>query len=400
MSFDLTYLADCLAALSTLPVRVVRGGECAHFVSLVPFPRDPFFLLPSKRRSLGGDPLVFGDESHGYYGAVCHDGEFLVVGPNFAWGKTAEDDLRVAFAYGIEKEERDAFLSALRAIQSFPMTSFCEILCILNYACNQRKFTPKDIIFRDESERLPAREGRPPRPSEEAPHGTLGFERKMLELVKAGNWPTLKRLFTGHLSLREGNLAKESLRQTKNLFIVTATLVSRSAIEGGLGEEKALSMSDAYIRRAEALASGQEIMALQYRMIEDYCLMVAEGRGVNGRSKLVSQVNEYVARHMDESIRLADLSSALGLKKSTLERRFSAEAGESLAHYVLAKKIAEAKRMLASTEAPLSAIAYCLGFSSQPHFNKAFRQMTGTTPGAYRLAHGSAALPEGAEDSR
>ena len=48
------------------------------------------------------------------------------------------------------------------------------------------------------------------------------------------------------------------------------------------------------------------------------------------------------------------------------------------------EKAEEAKRLLRYTDRPVSAIAVYLGFSSQGHFSKVFREITGMTPGEYR----------------
>ena len=65
-------------------------------------------------------------------------------------------------------------------------------------------------------------------------------------------------------------MAQDQLRQRKNLFIVTATLVSRAAIQGGMQVEDAFSLSDSYIRQCERMASPDRIANLQYRMLLDY----------------------------------------------------------------------------------------------------------------------------------
>ena len=47
-------------------------------------------------------------------------------------------------------------------------------------------------------------------------------------------------------------------------------------------------------------------------------------------------------------------------------------------------KVVEAKRLLEISDKSLEQIAAYLGFSSQSHFQNAFRKHTGITPGAYR----------------
>ncbi len=52
--------------------------------------------------------------------------------------------------------------------------------------------------------------------------------------------------------------------------------------------------------------------------------------------------------------------------------------------YLRWARIQLAKEMLAATENSLAAIASLLGFSSQSHFQRAFREVEGRTPFLYR----------------
>ena len=63
---------------------------------------------------------------------------------------------------------------------------------------------------------------------------------------------------------------------------------------------------------------------------------------------------------------------------------FRERTGMSVGSYVTALKLNEAKRLLEISDKSLEQIAAFLGFSSQSHFQNAFRKHTGLTPGAYR----------------
>ena len=49
----------------------------------------------------------------------------------------------------------------------------------------------------------------------------------------------------------EGILSKDQLRNSKNMFIAGITLFTRAAIDGGVPEETAYSLSDGYIQTVE-----------------------------------------------------------------------------------------------------------------------------------------------------
>ena len=56
--------------------------------------------------------------------------------------------------------------------------------------------------------------------------------------------------------------------------------------------------------------------------------------------------------------------------------------------YVLARRLAKARELLAGGDLPLGEVALMCGFASASHFSNRFRQAVGATPGAYRLALG------------
>ena len=56
----------------------------------------------------------------------------------------------------------------------------------------------------------------------------------------------------------------------------------------------------------------------------------------------------------------------------------------SPSQYVLALRLQEARRLLTTTDLPLSAIALNTGFFDQSHFTKRFQKMTGMTPTRFR----------------
>lgn len=81
---------------------------------------------------------------------------------------------------------------------------------------------------------------------------------------------------------------EEPPRQRKNLFIVTVTLASRAAIQGGMQVDDAFTLSDSYIRQCELLSSPERIVNLQYRMLLDYAERVERLHRGKASSKLAA----------------------------------------------------------------------------------------------------------------
>jgi transcriptional regulator GlxA family with amidase domain len=65
-------------------------------------------------------------------------------------------------------------------------------------------------------------------------------------------------------------------------------------------------------------------------------------------------------------------------------RAFRTSVGMPPHRYLVERRVARARELLASTNMPLAEIALAAGFSDQSHFARRFREHVGTTPRAYR----------------
>lgn len=93
---------------------------------------------------------------------------------------------------------------------------------------------------------------------------------------------------------------------------------------------------------------------------------------------------DFVETHLDQSLTIEDLSNVAGVPSRALSSAFQREAKQSVASFVLEKRIERARDMLVQTEAPISHIAYACGFSSQQHMTNSFTSKLGVTPLRYR----------------
>lgn len=92
----------------------------------------------------------------------------------------------------------------------------------------------------------------------------------------------------------------------------------------------------------------------------------------------------YVEDNLARNISLDDMAGVAGLSRYHFLRVFKAATGETPHRYVQARRAERAMDMLRHTGLPLADIAQATGFKSAPRFVRAFRDVTGTTPGAWR----------------
>ena len=122
-------------------------------------------------------------------------------------------------------------------------------------------------------------------------------------------------------------------------------------------------------------------------MVLDYAERVAKIRLGQNPSVLVMKVSNYIQQHLSEPIKTEDIAKALYMGRSRLSTNFKKETGMNISDYITQVKIDEAKRLLRYSSKSFLSISIYLGFSSQSHFTKVFKEKTETTPSEYRQMH-------------
>lgn len=215
-------------------------------------------------------------------------------------------------------------------------------------------------------------------------HHSLTAERNIAKCIKEGD---VDNLLKAQLAPRDGEtgvLAKDNpLRSEKNLSICLVTLATRSAIEGGLDVELAFTLSDSAIQAIEEASDIKDLSDLNNKILLDFANRVRKIKMLN-YSRPVILAQNYVQKHLYESISVSSLSKALNFNPNYLSELFKEEAGISLSEYIQQERIEEAKRLLVSSNITLLDMSTRLNFHDQSHFTKVFKRFTGTTPKKYR----------------
>jgi AraC family transcriptional regulator len=98
----------------------------------------------------------------------------------------------------------------------------------------------------------------------------------------------------------------------------------------------------------------------------------------------LSRVLDYIEANFGGDLTLDNLASIACLSRFHFARAFKVAVGQSPHQYVSAKRLELAKALLIRGDQSLVDIALALNFSCQANFTRAFRQVTGQTPGRFR----------------
>jgi AraC family transcriptional regulator len=96
------------------------------------------------------------------------------------------------------------------------------------------------------------------------------------------------------------------------------------------------------------------------------------------------RIVDYVEAHLDQPLVLDQLAGEAKLSTFHFARMFRVSFGMPPHRYVDQRRILRASHLLRDLTTTLSAIALSCGYSSQSHFNRAFKAKTGVTPGEWR----------------
>jgi len=98
----------------------------------------------------------------------------------------------------------------------------------------------------------------------------------------------------------------------------------------------------------------------------------------------VAETLHFIRQNACLRLRVADVLRHAGLSRTLLESRLKRAIGRTIDQEIRQVRLTRAKELLAETEVPIKQVARTAGFGTSQYLSRAFHQLTGTTPAAYR----------------
>jgi AraC family transcriptional regulator len=92
----------------------------------------------------------------------------------------------------------------------------------------------------------------------------------------------------------------------------------------------------------------------------------------------------YINDHLGEGLSLHKIAAVVEISPYYFARLFKEATGVALHRYLTNRRMEKAKQLLSEQNLSIVQVAKQVGIGSQSHFNRLFRNYTGTTPNAYR----------------
>ncbi len=316
---------------------------------------------------------------------------YIAVGPVLYSALLPETIQALLEDNGIPREERKRWAAYYRALPVMTQMQLVHAAIMLHLLVHGVDLEPHDILNQVHALERPLVRSEEleqqllSRRENETLHHDPYMEVRLYDCVRNGDKAGALQMLAAFPEESFGVLSRTShLRNRKNLAIVTVTMATRAAIDGGMFWELAYTLSDLHIQKIEDLREVRQVDHAQKDVVADFAERVRQIREERV-SRTIAECQNYIFNHLFEEIKLEQLSGLTGFNGNYISQRFKKETGMSFRAYVTARRIEEACRLMKYTKLTFTEIATRLCFHDQSHFTKAFKKQTGVTPKQYRL---------------
>jgi AraC-like DNA-binding protein len=136
---------------------------------------------------------------------------------------------------------------------------------------------------------------------------------------------------------------------------------------------------------------GSAARALLMLLLLDIARQVSAGEEPGPmRSALIDAVFRFIEQHYQRPIGLRDVARAVHRSPAYLTDRVRRETGRPVLVWLIERRMAEARRLLWSSDLSTEQVALRSGFGDPRHFARQFRRLNGLPPQAWRAAQRTA----------
>ena len=325
-----------------------------------------------------------------YFGCLRLDfgtTQYLIIGPVSNVPYSKETLHNMYRDYVVSNENREEFHNFLKRIPHISKLSLISKLVFINYCIYKEVLTPSDFLedsvttntFSPEIANLNYN-----KKENYLYNKSYVLEDTILKLVRTGDLEGFRSLQFNEDNFHTGITGDNAIRQLKNNIIISTTLCTRAAIDGGLEYDTAYELSDLFIQTAEQMHNPDMLHELSYKICYTFAEKVAQTKIPTSTDDRLQKAIQYIQQNTNQHITVRDVSNYVGFSQSYFSAYFKKNLGFAVSDFILRCKLEEGRRLLQFTNKPISTISTFLCFSSQSHFQTAFKKQFGITPNEYR----------------
>jgi len=211
----------------------------------------------------------------------------------------------------------------------------------------------------------------------------LESERALLQKVKIGDRTGAKEILNsilGTILFKDiGDLGILKVRLLELLSVL-----SRSAVEGGVDVDVMLERNLTYVNKLMQIGSQEDLCAWISTALNEFLELVYSSQDSRKITQITPAIN-YIDANYDKPVTLAEIARASHLSASRLAHIFKEQMGITLIDYLTGVRIEQAKELLLATDQSCTEICFQVGYSNQSYFTRTFKSVVGMTPRRFRI---------------
>jgi two-component system response regulator YesN len=336
------------------------------------------------------------------YISICHAGIVLICVPvmdkdkalgGIFFGKCLwepvtqiliEDIEKRLDGIGLDRKRLTAPLRELPLIQGRKINEAAQFLFDLLYEV--AAFDPRVIRWRRERSQQQSEIGE--FIQEKKKLGTewqypLESERELMGKVKIGDRTGAKEILNSIL----GTILFKTIGDLgilKARMLELLSILSRSAVEGGVGIDVMLERNLNYVNKVMRINNQEDLCAWISTALNEFIELVYTSQDARKVSQIRPAIN-YIDANYNKPITLADVARASHLSVSRLAHIFKEQMGVTIIDYLTSVRIERAKQLLLATDQNCTEICFEVGYNNQSYFTRSFKGIVGMTPRQFRI---------------
>lgn len=322
-------------------------------------------------------------------------GEEIILGPCRTQHITEKIAPYLLDLKDISRTQTKELVDYLNSIPLFQSNRFTHTLCLLNACLNGGTLDPAELSGSEREKSSEETDGKANREllkhNEQLAFLEIGkinyydYEFRLLHFIENGMTETLKSFWKEpfHKNIPE-DISKHVFRKMQNDVLMTTSLASYAAMNGGVDAETAYALQNFYSDRVEQCNNAGALINLRYEILVTYCERVHELHYTYTGNPTIDRAIQYINENVAQKFSAEELAQKLHINTAYFCVKFKELTGTPLTDFIQQQKVREAKYLLRFSSKTLAQISSYLSFSSQSYFQKVFKRFAGVTPKEYR----------------
>ncbi len=214
-------------------------------------------------------------------------------------------------------------------------------------------------------------------------HYPLESERELMGKVKIGDRTGAKEILNSIL----GTILFKTIGELgilKARLLELLSILSRSAVEGGVNVDVMLEKNLTYVNKVMQIDNQEDLCAWISMALNEFIELVYSSQDARKVSQIRPAIN-YIDANYNKPITLADVAKASHLSISRLAHIFKEQMGITIIDYLTSVRIERAKQLLLATDQNCTEICFEVGYNNQSYFTRTFKGLVGMTPRHFRV---------------